>query len=206
MKFTSWTPPARPSTTTASSVFGPRFRYFFFFTPSSFLYLLFHSIFPSPLFRAAEIRSPSLDVTFFPGSSVNYYSSFPKTKSRPVKKSEGQGRVVRWLRQIPPSYSPSVWFFGRATDPICQALCSEMLDVKPYIGSEDHVGRPAPITNFPMLLTSGIVSRQRPFFSLSINPFVSYLISAESTYKSAWTSPTASQASGKFNLNSKPCL
>ena len=31
----------------------------------------------------------------------------------------------------------------------------EMLDVKPHT-SEDHVGRPAPITNFPMLLTSGI--------------------------------------------------
>nr|CAH0106672.1 unnamed protein product [Daphnia galeata] len=52
-----------------------------------------------------------------------------------------------------------------------------MLDVKPYIGSEDHVGRPAPITNFPMLLTS------------------------ESTYKSAWTSPTASQASGYGSHN-----
>ncbi|KAI9551712.1 D-binding protein D-ETS-3 [Daphnia sinensis] len=53
----------------------------------------------------------------------------------------------------------------------------EMLDVKPFSGSEDQVGRPAPITNFPMLLTS------------------------ESNYKSAWTSPTASQASGYGSHN-----
>jgi hypothetical protein len=48
-------------------------------------------------------------------------------------------------------------FAIEATDPICDVIAGfEMLDVKPYIGSEDHVGRPAPITNFPMLLTSGI--------------------------------------------------
>lgn len=51
-----------------------------------------------------------------------------------------------------------------------------MLDVKP-VTNEQHIGRPAPISSFPMLLTS------------------------ESNYKSAWTSPTASQASGYGSHN-----
>lgn len=41
------------------------------------------------------------------------------------------------------------------TDYLCRSVVVEMLDVKLH-SSEDHVGRPAPITNFPMLLTTGI--------------------------------------------------
>ena len=126
-----------------------------------------------------------------------------------------------WITRKCPHKTKSVfWLFEflvfgfaiEATDPICDAIAFEMLDVKPYIGSEDHVGRPAPITNFPMLLTSGIflsIDFIIPHvFSLLFFKYQMFLTSfsilidwTESTYKSAWTSPTASQASGKFTIS-----
>lgn len=144
----------------------------------------------------AEIRSPSRDVTFF-GLGID-------SKVSPKNRLQFKSSVECLLRRIPFRVIWPLLSFvcDRATDPISEAICFEMLDVKPYIGSEDHVGRPAPITNFPMLLTSGIVLSTFPFvfFALLTKSFLSSDLT-ESTYKSAWTSPTASQASGKFILN-----
>jgi hypothetical protein len=98
-----------------------------------------------------EIHSPSRDVTFF-GLVID-------TKVSPKNRLQFKSSVECSLRRISFRVISSILSFvcDRATDPISEAICFEMLDVKPYIGSEDHVGRPAPITNFPMLLTSGIV-------------------------------------------------
>lgn len=120
----------------------------------------------------AEIRSPSRDVTFF-GLGID-------SKVSPKNRLQFKSSVECSLRRIPFRVIwPLLSFFcNRATDPISEAICFEMLDVKPYIGSEDHVGRPAPITNFPMLLTSGIVlSFQRLifFFLFSANQIISFI-------------------------------